>query len=155
MNEADKTRVEDWLDAYKENIERTGEEGNEESIICALVIMVQAQQAEIERLKEANEHWHTRVEQMKSQLTAAKEEIERLNDCGQAGTYASPKVIDQLTAERNQHKLSLIANAEMWKAKVEKLREVLSLALTGINSDVYPSCWRVVQQALTDTEGKG
>jgi len=36
------------------------------------------------------------------------------------------------------------------RAKTENLREVLTLALTGINSDVYPSCWRVVQQAVNE-----
>jgi len=42
--------------------------------------------------------------------------------------------------------------ADTLRGKVEKLREVLSLAITSIDSDVYPSCWSVVQQALADSE---
>lgn len=89
---------------------------------------------EIERLKEANEHWHTRISQLNDQLTAAKEEIEGL------------RLSIQVSQELEHGEISLL------KAKVDKLREAIE---DYIHNDIgRKDTLHNLEQALADTEDK-
>jgi len=105
-----------------------------------------AANAEIERLKEANEHWHTRVEQMKSQLTTVNAETKQIK--GQSFWDEVQQANEEIESLMQELGIANSGNEVLRDLRVEKLREALNKTLW------CEKCDGLMKQAIADTENK-
>jgi len=85
-------------------------------------------------------------EQVQKRMQALSAEIAELRT---KLTVANARIVEDSVIIQNLYK-----DLDEQCVEIERLREVLLLAMTAIDSQLYPSCLAAVQQVITDTEEK-